>query len=177
MHVQQQWQLSLGFLLLKLENLFRNLFLCTRSELQVASNGIKIVNDAYNANPMSTRAAIDLLKSIACDGKRVAVLGDKLELGSIKTESHEEILSYCCDSNIDLVGLAGNRFLTAAKNMNLNRVKKIVHTNDAEVLAQKIVKRLKFNDVILMKGSRAMQMEKVVDAVNEMDIYIPPQEL
>ncbi|KAJ0037686.1 hypothetical protein Pint_23251 [Pistacia integerrima] len=145
-----------------------------RSELQVARNGIKIVNDAYNANPLSTRAAIDLLQSIACDGNRVAILGDMLELGSIEIESHEKILSHCCDSNIDLVGLAGNRFLIAAKNMNLNRVKNIVHANDAKILAQKIVKRLKFNDVVLVKGSRAMQMEKVVDAIKAMSIHIPP---
>ncbi|KAK4841556.1 hypothetical protein QYF36_006439 [Acer negundo] len=83
--------------------------LSVRSELQVARNGIRIVNDSYNANPISTRAAIDLLKSIACDGIRVAVLGDMLELGSSEIEFHEQILSYCCDCRIGLVGLAGKR--------------------------------------------------------------------
>ncbi|KAK2635798.1 hypothetical protein Ddye_030590 [Dipteronia dyeriana] len=148
-----------------------------RSELQVARNGIKIVNDAYNANPISTRAAIDLLKSIACDGKRVAILGDMLELGSNEIEFHEKILSYCCDCRIGLVGLAGKRFLTAAENMNLIKADNIIHADDAEILARKIVKRLKFNDVILVKGSRVMKMEKVVNAIKAMNIHIPSQEL
>ncbi|KAK0574322.1 hypothetical protein LWI29_021770 [Acer saccharum] len=106
-----------------------------RSELQVARNGIKIVNDAYNANPISTRATIDLLKSIACDGKRVAILGDMLELGSSEIEFHEKILSYCCDHYIGLVGLSGKRFLTAAENMNLIKADNIIHAEDAEILA------------------------------------------
>ncbi|KAL5743607.1 hypothetical protein ACOSQ2_026723 [Xanthoceras sorbifolium] len=143
-----------------------------RSELQVARNGIKIVNDAYNANPISTRAAIDLLKSIGCDGKRVAILGDMLELGSIEIESHEKILSHCCDCHIDLVGLAGNRFLTAAENMNLIKADNFIHADDAEILARKIVKRLKCNDVVLVKGSRVMQMEKVVNAIKAINLNV-----
>ncbi|KAK4850348.1 hypothetical protein QYF36_005937 [Acer negundo] len=112
-----------------------------RSELQVARNGIRIVNDAYNANPISTRAAIDLLKCIACDGIRVAILGDMLELGSSEIEFHEKILSYCCDCRIGLVGLAGKSFLTAAENLNLIKADNIIHADDAEILARKIVKR------------------------------------
>ncbi|XP_061990995.1 uncharacterized protein LOC133709309 [Rosa rugosa] len=55
-----------------------------RSELEVARNGVKIVNDVYNANPVSSRAAIDLLKSIDCKGQKIAILGDMLELGAIE---------------------------------------------------------------------------------------------
>lgn len=139
-----------------------------RSELLVSRSGIKIVNDAYNANPISTRAAIDLLKDIACNGKRVVILGDMLELGSTERESHEKILSNCCDACIDLIGLVGDRFRAAAENMNLIKTDYIVVTNDAEILSQKIVKRLKSNDVVLVKGSRAMQMEKVVDVIKAM---------
>ncbi|TYH67306.1 hypothetical protein ES332_D06G179800v1 [Gossypium tomentosum] len=51
-----------------------------RSEFVVAKSGIKIVNDAFNANPISTKASIDTLKNINCDGKRVAILGDMFEL-------------------------------------------------------------------------------------------------
>lgn len=136
-----------------------------RSELQISRSGIKIVNDAYNANPISTRAAIDLLKAIACNGKRVAILGDMLELGSTEKESHEKMLSYCCDACIDLIGLVGDRFHAAAENLNLIKTDYIVVTDDAEILSQKIVKRLKSNDVVLVKGSRAMQMENVVDVI------------
>ncbi|KAG4142643.1 hypothetical protein ERO13_D06G142033v2 [Gossypium hirsutum] len=53
-----------------------------RSEFVVAKSGIKIVNDAFNANPISTKASIDTLKNINCDGKRVAILGDMFELGT-----------------------------------------------------------------------------------------------
>ncbi|KAB2036751.1 hypothetical protein ERO13_D03G023166v2 [Gossypium hirsutum] len=53
-----------------------------RSEFVVAESGIKIVNDAFNANPISTKAGIDTLKNINCDGKRVAILGDMFELGT-----------------------------------------------------------------------------------------------
>lgn len=139
-----------------------------RSELQVARSGITIINDAYNANPISTRAAIDLLKGIACDGKRVAILGDMLELGSVEIESHQRILSYCREACIDLIGLAGYRFLKAAEKMNLIKADYIVVAECAVILSQKIVKRLKCNDVVLVKGSRAMQMEKVVDVIRMM---------
>ncbi|PPD92036.1 hypothetical protein GOBAR_DD11023 [Gossypium barbadense] len=55
-----------------------------RSEFVVAESGIKIVNDAFNANPISTKAGIDTLKNINCDGKRVAILGDMFELVLVK---------------------------------------------------------------------------------------------
>ncbi|CAB4296000.1 unnamed protein product [Prunus armeniaca] len=143
-----------------------------RSELEVGRNGMKIVNDAYNANPVSTKAAIDLLESIDidCGGKRIVVLGDMLELGAIELESHKMILKRCCCSaHIDLVGLVGRRFCAAAKNLNLLEDRNIVYALDSETFAQEIVKRVSYNDVVLVKGSRAMQMEKIVNAIKAME--------
>ncbi|KAK3173848.1 hypothetical protein Dsin_009576 [Dipteronia sinensis] len=98
-----------------------------------------------------------------------------LELGSSEIEFHEKILSDCCDHRIGLVGLAGERFLTAAKNMNLIKANNIIDVDDAEILARKIVKRLKFNDVVLVKGRCVMKMEKVVNAIKAMNIHVPSQ--
>ena len=144
-----------------------------RSEFVVAKSGIKIVNDVYNANPVSTKAAIDMLKIIDCNGKRVAIIGDMLELGAVEMEYHEEILNYCLDARIDLVGIAGKRFLVAAENMNLIKKMNIVHAVDAKNLVPKILKCLNINDVVRVKGSRSMQMEKVVDALKEMHRFTP----
>ncbi|XWS68437.1 hypothetical protein CRYUN_Cryun04dG0089700 [Craigia yunnanensis] len=144
-----------------------------RSEFVVAKSGIKIVNDVYNANPVSTKAAIDMLKSIACNGKRVAIIGDMLELGAVEMEYHDEILNYCLDTRIDLVGIAGKRFLVAAENMNLIKKMNIVQAVDDKNLVPKILKCLNINDVALVKGSRSMQMEKVVDALKEMYRFTP----
>ncbi|OMP12612.1 hypothetical protein COLO4_02959 [Corchorus olitorius] len=144
-----------------------------RSEFVVAKSGIKILDDVYNANPLSTKAAIDMLKSIDCNGKRVAVLGDMLELGPVEMEYHEEILNYCLDAHIELIGIAGKRFLVAAEKMKLIRKINIVHAANAENLVPKILKCLNINDVILVKGSRSMQMEKVVDALKAMHSFTP----
>lgn len=142
-----------------------------RSELEVARNGVKIVNDVYNANPVSTRAAIDLLKNIDCKGKKIAILGDMLELGAIELEAHEMILKHCCSvDDIDLIGLVGKRFWTAARDMNMLKEVNIVCALEPETFAEEIVKRVNCNDVILVKGSRGMQMEKVVNAIKAMEI-------
>ena len=66
------------------------------------SNGAVVIDDSYNANPVSVKAALDVLAS--CDGKKYAVLGDMLELGSFAAEMHREVGSYAADKNID--GLA-----------------------------------------------------------------------
>ncbi|KAK8658395.1 hypothetical protein V6N13_036602 [Hibiscus sabdariffa] len=154
-------------------SLSRYVTVSMRSEFIVAKSGIKIVNDVYNANPVSTKAAIDMLQRIDCDGKRVAILGDMLELGPLEIEYHEEILNYCFGAHIDVVGVAGKRFHLAAVNMNLMKKMKIVHAIDSENLVPKILKYLNMNDVVLVKGSRGMQMEKVVNALVAMPIITP----
>ena len=134
-------------------------------ELEVAKSGIQVINDVYNANPVSTKAAIDMLEGMSCKGKRVAVLGDMLELGPTEMKSHEMMLRHCCDAGFDLVALVGKRFLKAAENLDLAREMYILLADDAESLLLEILQRLNCNDVVLIKGSRAMQMEKVVDAI------------
>ncbi|KAL7162964.1 hypothetical protein ACSBR2_039130 [Camellia fascicularis] len=141
-----------------------------RSELEVARSGIKVINDTYNANPVSTKAAIDTLKGMSCKGKRVAILGDMLELGPTEIKFHEMMLRHCCDAGFDLVALVGERFLTAAENLDLVKERYILHADDAESLVLEIVKRLNNNDIVLVKGSRAMQMEKIVDAIKDLGI-------
>lgn len=139
-----------------------------RSELEVAKSGIKIINDVYNASPASTEAAIALLKGTNCKGKRVAILGDMLELGQTEIKYHEIMLQHCIDARFDLVALAGRRFLIAANNLNLGKKIKAVHAYDAEILALEIVKLLKCDDVVLVKGSRGMHMEKIVEAIKSL---------
>lgn len=64
----------------------------------------------YNANPLSTIAALELLKGIDCKGKRVAVLGDMLELGPTEITFHEMVIEHRCVSKFDVIALVGNRF-------------------------------------------------------------------
>lgn len=139
-----------------------------RLELEVAASGIQVINDVYNANPVSTKAAFDTLKGISCEGKRVAILGDMLELGPTEIESHEMTLRYCCSAGFDIVALVGKRFLAAAENLDLVKERHVLHADNSETIVPEIVKRLNHNDVVLVKGSRAMQMEKVVDAIKSL---------
>lgn len=136
-----------------------------RSELEVAKNGVKIINDVYNANPVSTRAAIDLLSAIHCEGKKVAILGDMLELGPKEITFHEMVIKHCYEAHFDLVALVGRRFGIAAENFSSSRGLNVLHAMNAQELASEIVGLLNCDDVVLVKGSRGMQMEVIVEAI------------
>ncbi|WMV23134.1 hypothetical protein MTR67_016519, partial [Solanum verrucosum] len=131
-----------------------------RSELEVTKNGITIINDVYNASPASSQAAIDLLRNIDCKGKRVAILGDMLELGPTEFKFHELMLQSCCDAQFDVVALVGMRFVRAAESIDFGPDTKLVCTTDAHQMASKITDYLNSGDVVLVKGSRQIGMEK-----------------
>ncbi|KAL4348696.1 hypothetical protein GQ457_17G023760 [Hibiscus cannabinus] len=83
-------------------------------------------------------------KRIDTEEKRVAILGDILELGPLEIEYHEDIVNYCLNSHIDVVGIVGKRLHLAADDMNLLQKMKIVHAIDSEDLCSQNLEVLEY---------------------------------
>lgn len=117
--------------------------------------GLTILNDAYNANPASMRAALQTLAMVE-GRRRVALLGDMLELGSAEVEAHEDIVRYASSLELELVALCGSRMGAAAPELPLLRA------SDSVALGEEVAPRLRPGDVVLLKGSRGARMERVL---------------
>ena len=117
-----------------------------------------LINDAYNANPGSTRAAIELLDGMAKGKQRVLVLGTMRELGPRATELHAEIARKAVESSIDVVAGIGE-FARALGTTNGNRV---VTAPDVDELWPLLRSRLASDAVILLKASRGVKLERLV---------------
>lgn len=123
-----------------------------------------IINDAYNASPMSMEAAINTLRDVAA-GRRVLVLGDMLELGDLATEAHQKVGRKAAESGAEVlvtVGKLGKEIAQGAKNVNMDKI----YSCDTREAAGKVLKDiLQPGDTILFKGSRGMMMEKIIDLI------------
>jgi len=124
-------------------------------------SGYLIVNDAYNASPMSMAAAIDTLLEVA-KGRTVAVLGDMLELGHIAVEAHRQIGEKLAQCQVDIVLTVGTLASHIAKAASEQGVKTAVACNSHEEAQETLKQLLKPGDSILLKGSRGMKMEKII---------------
>ena len=126
--------------------------------------GVTILNDTYNSNPDSMRAALDTLCSLETRGKRVAVLADMLELGPAAEREHRNVGR--------LLKRAGITYLlTYGPLSRLTNVAAVVHFkahyDQKNVLAEYLSELLGAGDVVLIKGSRGMKMEDVVTFIRE----------
>jgi UDP-N-acetylmuramoyl-tripeptide--D-alanyl-D-alanine ligase len=135
-----------------------------RQRIESGPGGIRVINDAYNANPLSTRAALDTLATVT-GTRRVALLGDMLELGPGEAEGHRDILSHALGLGLDLIGLAGPRFAHAAESLGVT--KDVICAPDATGLAAAIRTQLLPGDLVLLKGSRGIAMEGILHKLNE----------
>ena len=133
-----------------------------RGEVCLLSNNITLIDDAYNANPESVKAAIDNLHSYQTEGKKIFVFGDMKELGKNEIKFHEEIADYC-EEKIDTIicygDLAKNTF-NGSKNIPLS-----LHFNSKEALSNKVCNLLEKNDIVLLKGSRSMGLDSVAEDI------------
>ena len=130
----------------------------------LAWRGIGIINDAYNANPASMKAALATLAEIGGRGNKVAVLGDMFELGKRSRQEHAALGREIARTRIDQVYLLGQqaalvRRVALRAGMAAKQV--IIGASHADIAAQ-LSRGLKPGDHVLFKGSRGMAMEKVL---------------
>lgn len=128
----------------------------------IDAGGIKVINDAYNASPDSVRAALKVLAGTK-GSRRVAVLGDMFELGEKAPEYHREMGEFAKDIGIDRVICVGE----LSRNTALGAGKKASHFPDKETLYESITDCIRPGDVVLIKGSRGMAMEDIIDVIKE----------
>jgi UDP-N-acetylmuramoyl-tripeptide--D-alanyl-D-alanine ligase len=119
----------------------------------------KLVDESYNANPLSVKNAIKKLNSIKKNqSKKYLILGDMLELGSRSKKYHEEISKVINRSNIDKVFIKGNKTIFTYKHLNKDKRGNILQNNeDIDLSLKKIIKN---NDYLLIKGSNATGLNK-----------------
>jgi UDP-N-acetylmuramoyl-tripeptide--D-alanyl-D-alanine ligase len=127
-------------------------------------NGIKIFNDCYNANPESMKAALNTLSMIKCESKRIAVIADMRELGEATETEHITLLKYALE-NSDLVITYGEEFLKAGNNIEIKSENKLFQFLEQVPLTEKLKDLLLLGDTVLVKGSRSMKMENIVEFI------------
>ncbi len=123
-------------------------------------SGITLINDAYNANPGSSRAAIELIAGADAKRTRVIVLGTMRELGPTSAELHEEIASLALASGAETVAGIGE-FAPALEKVGKGRPE-VVTADDVDDLWPKLESRLEPDSIILLKASRGVQLERLV---------------
>jgi len=136
-------------------------------ELIEIQGGIRVLNDCYNANPLSMRSAIETISEIPGAGRRVAIIGDMLELGAWSVRSHMEIGRLAQKSGIELLVTVGERaghIREAAIEAGMDE-KNAIHFKDSDETAGRINGLIKSGDLILIKGSRRMKLENVLSAI------------
>ena len=129
-------------------------------------NGITIINDSYNANLSSTKESLLELVRIGSGGRKVAVLGDMLELGKFTDDSHREIGRAIIDMGVDVFVAVGKKMgLAAGECINYRGVNKFPDVycfNDTDHAGREISGIVQQKDTVLIKGSRSMAMEKII---------------
>jgi UDP-N-acetylmuramoyl-tripeptide--D-alanyl-D-alanine ligase len=120
---------------------------------------VTLINDAYNANPGSTRAAIELLKGTGSGRQRVIVLGTMRELGAASEQCHADIAGLALASGADIVAGIGEFAPALEKHHGAGRV---ITAPDVEDLWPQLQARLQRNAIILLKASRGVQLERLV---------------
>lgn len=134
------------------------------------SNGVQVINDCYNANPASMRAAVQLLAQLGRGKRSIAVLGDMLELGADTRRMHREVGVYLAEQGIAHLlacGALGREFAAGARQAGM-QADRITEYADAQTAATAAARMVRQGDVVLVKASRGMRMEQVVDALTGM---------
>jgi UDP-N-acetylmuramoyl-tripeptide--D-alanyl-D-alanine ligase len=127
--------------------------------------GIRILNDAYNANADSMVAALQTLCDLPCAGRRVAVLGDMAELGESSREAHAEVGQRVAEFHLDQLFTVGREAGEIAVAARRGGLKTVVEISEVETAIHTLREFARPGDVVLVKASRSMRLERITEAL------------
>lgn len=128
--------------------------------------GATFINDAYNANPHSVTLVINELEHLTTPGRKILILGDMCELGKYSRKFHIALGNQIRRTNIDTILTVGQAVRHTSAQLNkLNARQILFHFNSAITAGNFLRNYVKPNDLVLLKGSRTMELEKVLDGV------------
>lgn len=128
--------------------------------------GVQFIEDCYNASPDSVRAAFATLREVRAK-RRIAVLGDMLELGDVADEAHQQSGIRAAEAGTDILLTYGEKSEKTAAAARENGMTQVRHYDDKQTLAQDLLGMLCNGDAVLVKGSRGMKLEDVLQKIYE----------
>jgi UDP-N-acetylmuramoyl-tripeptide--D-alanyl-D-alanine ligase len=138
-----------------------------RMQVFTAASGVTVINDAYNANPTSMRAALAALADMNTGGRRIAVLGDMRELGSLADLAHFRIGEEVAGLSVDVLVTVGDLARrigegAMAESMDPGSIRPCANADEAVEVLDDL---LQPGDVVLVKASRSLGLERVVEGI------------
>jgi len=156
--------LSFGVTARSIQRALKN-FTAVGKRMEVLSvDGVTILNDTYNANLDSMFSALETLQAMKCNGKKIAILADMLELGERSQQEHERIGKALATYGVDYLLTYGpmSRYINECATMSLK-----FHYDQKNILSEYATELVSPGDIVLVKGSRGMRMEDVVVFMQE----------
>lgn len=140
---------------------FQNLELTPMRFQKIEKDSIIYINDAYNASPISMNYSLETFDKLYNDKEKIVVLGDMLELGENEIEYHKQVLEKALSIRVDKIYIYGERMKEAQS--LLENSDKIEHFQDKKRISEKIKKSPLERKAVLLKGSRGMKMEEIIE--------------
>ena len=138
-----------------------------RQQVHHTSRGITVIDDSYNANPDSMRASLSTFAAMDVAGRRIAVLGDMLELGDFAQECHERVGALAAEAHLDMLICVGelSRSMAQAALANGMQSEAVICCNDAAEALDAIAPIVKSGDAVLAKASHSIGLNRVAEGL------------
>jgi len=136
-----------------------------RMDVTRTPEGITVVNDAYNASPTSMAAALRSFRHLATPKRRIAVLGEMLELGDHARAEHQRVGRLAVASDVDIVIAVGLGARPIADGARLAGGAHVIEVDDADSASKAVAELVHAGDAVLVKASRAVGLERVAESL------------
>jgi len=129
------------------------------------ANGVRVLDDCYNANSDSTMAALETLCDLPLQGRRVAILGDMAELGAQSEAAHAEVGKFAAELKIGQLFTVGKTSAVTARTARDAGLTRVIEFADVEAAVRAVKNFLKPGDVVLLKASRSSRLERIAETL------------